>query len=212
MGYCCGETECCTYYYELWCRFLSQLFWSLAQLLHPHSRLKHWILVLSVVNTFVFVLLDMLQLKCEIIPHPILIYESILKSTLVSDIGYAILVRAYFMNYVCVYMLCVCVYVVYVCVYVVCVCVCICGVCVYVVCVQGSGWCGPSSSCWAAAVRTVTGVWRCVCSRNRGRERSVWWPLREPPAPSSPHRPSTCVRTHTHTTYTHTHYIHTHPP
>lgn len=19
MGYCCGETECCTYYYELWC-------------------------------------------------------------------------------------------------------------------------------------------------------------------------------------------------
>ena len=147
MGYCCGETECCTYYYELWCRFLSQLFWSLAQLLHPHSRLKHWILVLSVVNTFVFVLLDMLQLKCEIIPHPILIYESILKSTLVSDIGYAILVRAYLMNYVCVYMLCVCVYVVCVCVYVVCVCVCICGVCVYVVCVQGSGWCGPSSSC-----------------------------------------------------------------
>lgn len=22
MGYCCGETECCTYYYELWCKFL----------------------------------------------------------------------------------------------------------------------------------------------------------------------------------------------
>lgn len=21
MGYCCGETECCTYYYELWCKF-----------------------------------------------------------------------------------------------------------------------------------------------------------------------------------------------
>lgn len=20
MGYCCGETECCTYYYELWCK------------------------------------------------------------------------------------------------------------------------------------------------------------------------------------------------
>lgn len=22
MGYCCGETECCTYYYELWCKSL----------------------------------------------------------------------------------------------------------------------------------------------------------------------------------------------
>lgn len=21
MGYCCGETECCTYYYELWCKW-----------------------------------------------------------------------------------------------------------------------------------------------------------------------------------------------
>ncbi|TRY69756.1 hypothetical protein DNTS_030558 [Danionella cerebrum] len=23
MGYCCGETECCTYYYELWCEYCS---------------------------------------------------------------------------------------------------------------------------------------------------------------------------------------------
>ncbi|CAB1318555.1 unnamed protein product, partial [Coregonus sp. 'balchen'] len=25
MGYCCGETECCTYYYELWCMFIMRL-------------------------------------------------------------------------------------------------------------------------------------------------------------------------------------------
>lgn len=28
MGYCCGETECCTYYYELWCKY-SGLFFQL---------------------------------------------------------------------------------------------------------------------------------------------------------------------------------------
>lgn len=26
MGYCCGETECCTYYYELWCKLQGLLF------------------------------------------------------------------------------------------------------------------------------------------------------------------------------------------
>lgn len=26
MGYCCGETECCTYYYELWCKLQWLLF------------------------------------------------------------------------------------------------------------------------------------------------------------------------------------------
>lgn len=29
MGYCCGETECCTYYYELWCKY-SWLFFQLS--------------------------------------------------------------------------------------------------------------------------------------------------------------------------------------
>lgn len=60
-------------------------------------------------------------------------------------------------------------------------------------CVQGSGLSGLSSSCWAAAVHTDTGVLRCACSRNRGRERSASWLIREPPAPSSLHHPSTCV-------------------
>lgn len=54
-----------------------------------------------------------------------------------------------------------------------------------VVCLQGSGWSGPSLSCWAAAARTDTGVWRCVCSRNRDSGRSAWWRIRAPPAPSS---------------------------
>lgn len=33
MGYCCGETECCTYYYELWCESSRFICFS-----HTHSH------------------------------------------------------------------------------------------------------------------------------------------------------------------------------
>lgn len=53
-------------------------------------------------------------------------------------------------------------------------------ICVCVWCVQGSGCCGPSSSCSAAAVRTDTVEPNSESSSNRDRERSACWPTMEP--------------------------------
>lgn len=51
-------------------------------------------------------------------------------------------------------------------------------VCVW--CVQGSGCCGLSSSCSAAAVHTDTVEPNSECSSSRDRERSACWPTMEP--------------------------------